>query len=497
MDTDRVPTETDPSRLVALPAEAEFARDLNGTPVTAMEMDALLREDVALNLDSEDLAREKSRLIDGERLPSLLDQFGALLSDPNNGLTIDACREAVRQTARLIADSVRTRTETRDALHAWELAGLRDHHDLGLLTALFAFRRHPNGPQDLLELAPTAEDRLFDVWWPTGSSEHDAARLHFRVQVKGTCGQLDDEDPIVDTLDRMAFERLERHIGRPIDIHVRQGRPVLVEHGGALVACQISFAGHRTSLTNDDPRHIADLCLAAEMDGRSGVEEFDLEERLRRALARYPTNAPGPADATQTFDYEFRRDGDLWRVAFNGELKLLQHRKGFLTIQMLLRYPNEWISASDLDALRIERPAARAEKPREAAFAVELSSASAPAEATYDKRYKRHVVDECRRLLEERDRAKRDNDEAKQTEFQAELDKITPFLEESAHNPLLAPELKKQREAVRMNRRNAVAALAEQFGEPHALIRHLKEAIKSQNGRTGYFAREQFDWQTS
>jgi tetratricopeptide (TPR) repeat protein len=197
-------------------------------------------------------------------------------------------------------------------------------------------------------------------------------------------------------------EEAAEHFGRAIDAHRAAGALPYLAH------TQREFAGMLMGRQRPGDRERADRLLAEAIET---YRRLGMEPWLRRAEAM----TDGPSALT-----EFRKDGDVWTVAFGGRAVLLKDSKGLRDIAVLLRRPGAEIHCSELIAAA-EGAGPRAPSRRERAEAGMSEGPPAGAEVI-DRQareaYRRRLV-ELREDLEEAEDA---NDIERAARARAEMD---------------------------------------------------------------------------
>ncbi|HET8820991.1 MAG TPA: hypothetical protein VFM57_05550, partial [Thermoleophilaceae bacterium] len=260
---------------------------------------------------------------------------------------------------------------------------------------------------------------------------------------------------------------------------------LLAARGRRDLAARVLASSHR------DPRARAVPPLeAAEINGLA--DELDAEMRaavparlgelvqLVTAELRdnvHPTSAPATPEAAPGADNEFRRDGEMWRLAFDGESVHMPDLKGLHDLARLLAAPGDEIHVLDLGA------AVDGVSPQ--GHAGELLDAEA--RAAYKAR-----IDELR---EERELAEAANDTVRAERAREELDAIGAALTSAyglgGRARKAGDQAERARSAVTWRIRSAISRV--EAVHP-ALGRHLKNSVRT--GTFCSYAPEQpVDWQ--
>jgi predicted ATPase len=260
---------------------------------------------------------------------------------------------------------------------------------------------------------------------------------------------------------------------------------LLAARGRRELAARVLASSHR------DPRARAVPPLeSAEINGLA--DELDAEMRaavpvrlgelvqLVTAELRgkvHPTSAPVTPEAQPGADNEFRRDGEMWRLAFDGESVHMPDLKGLHDLARLLAAPGEEIHVLDLGA------AVDGVSPQ--GHAGELLDAEA--RAAYKAR-----IDELR---EERELAEAANDTVRAERARDELDAIGEALTSAyglgGRARKAGDQAERARSAVTWRIRSAISRV--EAVHP-TLGRHLKNSIRT--GTFCSYAPEQpVDWQ--
>ncbi|MDX1649157.1 MAG: hypothetical protein R3263_04815, partial [Myxococcota bacterium] len=183
------------------------------------------------------------------------------------------------------------------------------------------------------------------------------------------------------------------------------------------------------------------------------LREAGLDEGPDAARRAAPLPAATPARAV------FRREGELWTFAFQGEQVQLAELKGFRDLARLLAEPGRRIHA------------------------IELADHVAPAhdeEPVLDARARREAEGRIRALQEELEAAERDHDLGRAERVRAELDALVDELARSlglgGRSRRLGSAGERARTAVTWRIRSAMRRLAD--AHP-ALGRHLENAVRT------------------
>jgi tetratricopeptide (TPR) repeat protein len=218
--------------------------------------------------------------------------------------------------------------------------------------------------------------------------------------------------------------------------------------------------------------------------GMKLLEANVLELRAAAGLAEGKSVAPAPEDrSTLGVSAVFRRDGDIWTIAYEGRSLRLKDAKGLQYIAHLLRHEGREFHAAELAA------GADAETPlgheRDGDVAPGLGDAGAILDAQAAAEY-RQRLEELRAELEE---ATRHNDTGRATKVREEIDFLTDELSAAygvGGRVRKAGDIAdRARKAVTSRIRETIARIGREHG---ALGRHLDNAI-----RTGLFCSYQPD----
>jgi TolB-like protein len=200
-------------------------------------------------------------------------------------------------------------------------------------------------------------------------------------------------------------------------------------------------------------RHESDAARLARGLHAAGLES-DPDEGRPEAVA-HPAG-PGAADAT------FRRDGDVWKITFDGLAVQLTGQKGFHDLARLLVRPGQEVHCLEL----ANRPDAGGESDR-----------------VLDERARREIQERVRDLQREIDEADRLNDRSRSECAREELDQIAEALSGAlglgSRSRRLGSGAERARSAVTWRIRSAIKKIAATHPR---LGRHLENSL-----RTGTF----------
>ncbi|MEU5720793.1 AAA family ATPase [Micromonospora sp. NPDC047738] len=173
--------------------------------------------------------------------------------------------------------------------------------------------------------------------------------------------------------------------------------------------------------------------------------------------------APGPAPVP---DYEFRRDGAVWRLAYAGTVVHLPDAKGLHDLRLLLSRPGV-----DVPAVELLDPAAGPEL-----VAARRLGGDPVLDDEAKARYRRHL----QRLDDEIDRAAARGDEAKVAAFDAEraalLDELRAAAGLAGRSRRLGDEAERARKAVTARIRDTLRRLDDRHP---ALAAHLRDTVST------------------
>lgn len=235
--------------------------------------------------------------------------------------------------------------------------------------------------------------------------------------------------------------------------------------------------------------------------GRTVFDDRDLSlldaiaESLAAAIVRLrggTWDEPGPAA------HVFRKEGDIWTVAFEGKVCRLKDTKGLRYVALLLRHPDQEIHSIDVEAGLQSDPSTNA---RARAVATEAGLHVGPlgdAGDTLDARARVEYRQRLAELREEIEEAERLNDAGRLAQAREELGDIEEQLAGAfglggdRSRPTASPA-----ERARLNISRAVKAALLSLGQHHPPLRkYLQRTIK-----TGTFCcytpdpRARIDWQ--
>jgi hypothetical protein len=113
------------------------------------------------------------------------------------------------------------------------------------------------------------------------------------------------------------------------------------------VALQLGLLAAVLGRPDDAAAHLED---AARRSDRMGAALFAARAREERARVLAAHGQPAAAEANDTGGNVFRRDGDVWTVAFGGRTTALKDAKGLRDLAVLLAAPGREVAAADLAA---------------------------------------------------------------------------------------------------------------------------------------------------
>ncbi|RAO52712.1 Histidine kinase [Micromonospora saelicesensis] len=202
-----------------------------------------------------------------------------------------------------------------------------------------------------------------------------------------------------------------------------------------------------------------------------------------RAVGSVQVVAPGQAVpvATAIEGYEFRRDGPVWQLAYDGVVVHLPDAKGLHDLHLLLSRPG-----SDVPAVELLDPAAGPEL-----VAARRMGADPVLDDEAKARYRRHLA----RLDEEIDRAAARDDDRKVSKLDAErgalLDELRAAAGLAGRSRRLGDEAERARKTVTARIRDTLRKLDDRHP---ALASHLRDAVST--GTTcRYLPPEPLRWQ--
>lgn len=250
--------------------------------------------------------------------------------------------------------------------------------------------------------------------------------------------------------------------------------PLISSHGaiGVIEALNPRSGGRFT----DD-----DLAL---LDGLAGTVAGAIENMRQRTGAAAGEESAGhhssaTGDEQQTpRDHVFRRHGEYWTIAYDGETFRLRHAKGLAYIAQLLRHPGQELHAIDLinaaeddpDAPRRGHLGKTEPQQRSLGDAGEVLDAHAKAD------YKRRLTD----LREELAEAQAVNDSGRVEHVQQEMDVLTQELARAVGLGGRERRVGSHAERARVNITRAIASALQRIAEHHpALGRHFTATIKT------------------
>ena len=113
------------------------------------------------------------------------------------------------------------------------------------------------------------------------------------------------------------------------------------------VALQLGLLAAVLGRPDDAVAHLGD---AARRSDRMGAALFAARAREERARVLAAHGQPAAAGVNDTGGNVFRRDGDVWTVAFGGRTTALKDAKGLRDLAVLLAAPGREVAAADLAA---------------------------------------------------------------------------------------------------------------------------------------------------
>lgn len=169
----------------------------------------------------------------------------------------------------------------------------------------------------------------------------------------------------------------------------------------------------------------------------------------------------------------FRRDGDVWTMAFAGEVVRLSEVKGFADVALLLGRPGEDVHCLDLAGRQIE---------------------TLGADAVFDERARRELRTRVSDLEEQVEAAERDGDFARAARAREELDQLVAALAGALGLGGRLRRVGSQVERARCTVTWRIKSAIRKVGQAHpALGRHLSNAVRT--GTTCVYQPEQpVDW---
>ena len=113
------------------------------------------------------------------------------------------------------------------------------------------------------------------------------------------------------------------------------------------VALQLGLLAAVLGRPDDAVAHLEDAARHAD---RLGATLFAARARGERARVLAARGQPAAAEANGTDGSVFRRDGDVWTLAFGGRTTALKDAKGLRDLAVLLAAPGREVAAADLAA---------------------------------------------------------------------------------------------------------------------------------------------------
>jgi len=180
--------------------------------------------------------------------------------------------------------------------------------------------------------------------------------------------------------------------------------------------------------------------------------------------------APARGDGARP---RFRRDGDVWTIAFAGEVVRLSEVKGFADVAHLLGRPGEDVHCLDLAGRQLE---------------------SLGSDVVFDDRARRELKTRVRDLEEQAEEAERDGDFARATRAREELDQLVAALAGALGIGGRPRRVGSQVERARCTVTWRIKSAIRKVGRAHPTLgRHLSNAVRT--GTTCVYQPEQpVDW---
>ena len=219
----------------------------------------------------------------------------------------------------------------------------------------------------------------------------------------------------------------------------------------------------------------------------SAIEAYKRQREDQRLLHADPVHANGGNDAPGAHsttvhaaaspDATFRREGDYWSVAWQGNLVRLKDAKGFHYIAYLLANPGRNVLARELAALGTAPGKGRASIDPNATAAT-LGDAGAILDTKAREQYRQRIAD----LREELAEADRLNDTGRATRLRIELESLSDQLAAAVGLGGRVRKAASHSERARVMVTKAIkAAIAKIRASDAALGRHLATSIKTGN----------------
>ncbi|MET7706980.1 AAA family ATPase [Micromonospora sp. NPDC005413] len=252
----------------------------------------------------------------------------------------------------------------------------------------------------------------------------------------------------------------------------------------------IAGAGLVAALAGRDQQGDAATAAALRAATVRDATALGMTQVLDRLAALTPTDAAAPGQAAApglaapvgvlVQEYEFRRDGPVWQLAYAGAVVHLPDAKGLHDLHLLLSRPG-----SDVPAVELLDPAAGPEL-----VAARRMGADPVLDDEAKARYRRHLA----RLDEEIDRAAARDDDRKVSTLDAErgalLDELRAAAGLAGRSRRLGDEAERARKTVTARIRDTLRKLDERHP---ALASHLREAV-STGSTCRYLPSEPLRW---
>lgn len=168
----------------------------------------------------------------------------------------------------------------------------------------------------------------------------------------------------------------------------------------------------------------AERARASELleEAQAGAKELGLESLLEWIAAAREGSGPRPARAGEALEARLQREGDVWRIDFDGRAIHMRDSKGMRHLAVLLAAPGVEIPAGDVEARAIQLGNNNAAVAREAGLAVQAAPDAplAGLDETAKQAYRRRLED----LREEVEQAEAWSDPERAARAREEMDVI-------------------------------------------------------------------------
>ncbi|HEX5616307.1 MAG TPA: AAA family ATPase [Acidimicrobiia bacterium] len=256
------------------------------------------------------------------------------------------------------------------------------------------------------------------------------------------------------------YDEAVDRLGRALEVHERMGTPPWVAHTHADLAVALAKRG----APGDDARAEQHRARAAALGASLGIAELMAAEDVPSPAVDAPTL--GDHASRSTTANVFRRDGELWSIAYEGNTFRLRDSKGLQYLAELLRRPREDVAAIDL-----------------------VGGADGGRQEVLDDAARRAYRQRVEELQDDLDEAERFHDDERAARARAELDAVVAELTAATGLGGRSRSVAGEGERARQRVRKAIATALDRIeAQDAALGRHLASTV-----RTGYLCRYEPD----